>query len=301
VRRTTPEERARVAGWVRERLPRGHGWSDDYRRRVFGDLLLQLEGDTLDDAAYLAVCRETGKIEELVERLLRLGRRKEALRELEAADDHGLLPLADLFVQHAHADDAEKVVRARAAKSEHPFGLLNWLKARAEARGDAAEELALTEQLFGLRPDVAAYDELRRLVGPAAWPAKRAALLRELERRRADWLLVSVYLKEGEVEKALAVVKSDWGRHSGRKLDVAKVAEKEHPREALELYRDAAERLIEQRGRDAYKTACGHLKRVRELYRRLGEESAWATYVVALRDRFRSLRAFREELDRAKL
>jgi uncharacterized Zn finger protein len=122
-----------------------------------------------------------------------------------------------------------------------------------------------------------------------------------LERNRDDWLLIPIHLKEREVAKALAILKTDWGRSSGRKLDVARAAEKDHPREALAIYREYAEGLIEQRNREAYRAACEHLHKVHDLQQRLGEGDAWAFYVADLRERFRSLRALREELDQAGL
>jgi hypothetical protein len=298
---TTPEERHAVAEWVRERLPRGQGWCDDYRRRVFADLLLGLEADTLDDKAYLRICRETGQTDALVERLLSLGRRKEALREIAKVEDHDLLPLTDLLVQHALADDAETLVRDRLERSPDDLDLLAWLKQKAQDRGDAAEALALAGRLFRLRPSQDGYEEVRRLTGPRDWPAHRAELLTWLERRRNDWLLIPIYLKEREVGKALAVLRSDWGRSSGRKLDVARAAEKDYPREALAIYGEYAEGLIEQRNREAYRAACEHLRKVRDLRQRLGEPDAWVAYIADLRERFRPLRALREELDQAGL
>jgi hypothetical protein len=40
---------------------------------------------------------------------------------------------------------------------------------------------------------------------------------------------------------------------------------------------------------------------VHDLHQRLGESDAWAKYIADLRERHRTLRALREELDRAKL
>jgi uncharacterized Zn finger protein len=97
------------------------------------------------------------------------------------------------------------------------------------------------------------------------------------------------------------VVRSAWGRSSGRKLDVARAAEKDYPREALALYREYAEGLIEQRSRESYRAACEHLRKVRDLQQRLGDPDVWAHDIAELRERYRSLRALREELDRAGL
>jgi len=45
----------------------------------------------------------------------------------------------------------------------------------------------------------------------------------------------------------------------------------------------------------------GVFTRARALYEHLGEPTAWATYIAALRERHRSLRALKEELAASKL
>ena len=236
----------------------------------------------------------------MVERLLSLERVDEALKVIRAADDHELLPLADRLVEHGHAQEAEWLVEDRSAKSDGTH-LLDWLKERALERRDKAAALALAEQIFQRQPSLHGYAEVRRLAGTKAWPELRQRLLAELERSRSAWLLIDIYLQEQQVGAALALLRTDWGRHSGRKLDVARAAEKEYPREALAIYRDAAVKLIEQRNRDAYRTASEHLRKVRDLMRRVGEGDAWAGYIAELREKYRSLRALREEMDQAGL
>jgi len=299
--RTTPDERRRVAGWVRDRLPNGDSWSDEYQRRELGSFLLDLEADDLDDEAYLRLCRETGRTEELVERLLRMGRANDALKTVKAADDANLTALADLLVQHAHAEEAEWLVEDRAAKSPSATHFLDWLRRQAEARHDRPAALKWTEQLFQRQPSLAEYRELRRQTAASDWPARRERLLADLQKSRNAWLLVEVLLDEQEVGRALIVVNAPWGRRAAQRLNVAKAAEKDFPREALGLYRDEAELLIGQRNREAYRAACGHLRKMRELHGRLEEGAAWDVYVSGLRTQHRTLRALLEELERAKL
>ena len=298
--RTEPGERRQVAKWLREQMPEGESWSAEYQRRAIGSFLLELEADDLDDEAYLRLCRETGRAVELVDRLLSLGRTGEAMKAIQAAEDHDLLPLADLLVQHGQAQEADWLVEDRAGQA-HGTHLLEWLKRRAVERKDKPGALKLAEQIYKRQPTLAEYAELRRLAGKAAWPELRQRLVADLEKRHNAWLLIEIYLQEKHVESALAVLKTDWGRRCGHKLDVAKAAEKEHPREAKELYREAAEGLIEHRNRESYKSACGHLRKVRELSKRLHENGTWDEYLSGLRDRYRPLRALREELDRAGL
>lgn len=302
IRRTTLAERQIVASWVRAAAPRGHAWNDDYRRGQFGELLLRLEGDTLSDDDYLRVCRETGRLDDLIERLLRLERVPEALEELDAAPDHRLLALADLFVQHALGDAAEHAVRARAVRAKPIFAgaMYDWLRTRAESRGDTGSANDLARRLFELDPTLSRYGDVKRLTPESDWLDVRAELITKLEKRELQRVLLDIELQEGSHGRAVDRIRRERSlRH--RAADVARAIERTMPREAIELYSAATDDLIEHRHRGAYQSACDLLRRVRSLYRQLGDDSAWAAHILTLRERHRLLRAFREELDRAKL
>src|SRR5262249_22975383 len=100
VEKTKPAERRVVASWVRANIAEttGSGWVDNYRRRSYGELLLCLEADQLDDEAYLKICRETGRTLDLIGRLLERKRLDEALRATKRLDEHDLLQAASLFL-----------------------------------------------------------------------------------------------------------------------------------------------------------------------------------------------------------
>ena len=87
---TTPSERTEIAKWMREIMPKGDSWSDGYHREVLGRLLLDLEADILDDEAYLKICRQTGRLNDLIDRLLILGRVEEVEDAASKAEDYPL-------------------------------------------------------------------------------------------------------------------------------------------------------------------------------------------------------------------
>jgi uncharacterized Zn finger protein len=314
----TPEEKRRVARWVRDALPTGDdSWSANYRRQVYGGFLLGLEEDWLDDEAFLRVCRETRRWHDLVDRLLALGRVDEAVGAAREVGDYDLLQLADLFVSHNHADLAERLVRERVqagqARPEGPAQrdtrLTVWLKERAQARGDLAEALALAETLFWQYPAVSGYQDLRDLARPLErWDELRAAILARLADEGQYHLLTEIHLEEGEVDRALETVEQihapGWGRGwvgSPLRIRVAQAAEESRPQEAIRLYMEAVERLIAARGRGNYATAATYLRCVRDLYHRLGEPETWDTLITDLRERNRRLPALRDELSKAGL
>ena len=313
---STPDERREIAEWVGKEARRSSGWA----KEGYGGLLLELQAEGMDDEAYLRVCRETGRTEDLVDRLLERGRFDEAEEALrKAASSYDLTRLADLFVQHGKADAAETVVRARAeakpspkdyAAGHHRQALLEWLKRRAAARKDTPEALSIALELFKASPSLEGYKEVRELGRKVRqWDELRPALLDHLRKgdgARRD-LLVRVHLAEKEVAEAVAALEAlkgrddPWGWGHNTQLEVARAAEGVRPKVSLEIYRQRAESLIRGASREYYRDACTFLKKVKALYRDVGESQEWERYVGALREKHQRLRALREEMHKARL
>jgi uncharacterized Zn finger protein len=303
----TSEEKRQVVRWVRESIPVGDAWSDNYRRQAYGGFLIDLEGEgEQDDETFLRICRETGRWHDLVDRLLALDRVDEAVAIARKVGDYDLLQLGRLFVSHDHGDLAEELIRERARTSQDSR-LKEWLKERAVAGGDLETALALAEALFWQRPDLEGYVELRDLAARIGqWNGLRKALLSRLTAEEQFHLLTVIHLEEGEIDPALEtlyqVLASSWGWGSRELvIQVAHAAEEERPRAAIRIYLDRVEGLIAGRGRDNYATAASYLVRVRDLYHRLGEQATWTTFIAKLRVQHRRLRALKDELQKAGL
>ena len=316
VRYTTLLERQTIAEWIRDVLTDEEEEVTGSLRKAYGRFLLDLEKDILDDEAYLQICRETGRTSDLIERLLTLGRIDEAARETQQVDDHALLGLADLFIQHKQDAVAERLVRAR-IKEKPPLHILEWLQKYYRTRGNQVAELEVTETSFRTQPFLGLYQELRDLARQLGrWETLRPELLAFLEQEQNTPLLIQIALDEGEIDKALQLLKGiakkdiygytynvdySYYGYGNIALEVARAAEETRPREAIELYRQHAERLIAQRGRQNYQAACTYLAKMRALYEKLGESEAWTSYIAALREQNRNLRALKEELAQAGL
>jgi hypothetical protein len=236
-------------------------------RQAYGKFLLDLEKDTLDDEAYLRICRETGRTFDLVDRLLTLGRIDEAAKETQRVDDHAILRLADLFIQHGQDAVAERLVRAR-IKENQPLHLLEWLQKYYHARSNSSAELEVAETLFRAQPYLRRYQELRDLAGRLdRWETLRQELLTFLEQTKRSTLLIQIAMDEDDIDHALHLLKgiakkdihgttyNDGYGYYGFgdiALEVARAAEETRPHEAIELYRQSAERLIALRDRKNY-------------------------------------------------
>lgn len=299
----TDEEKDAIAGWVRAAMPRGSSWSDGYRRRVYGRLLLDLEMTHLDDDSFLKICREYSLLAELVERLLVLGRLDDAVTEAGLAGDYDLLTLADIFREHGSARVVEPLL-ARKIENNGDNRLAEWLKERYRERGELAEALDLARRLLERRPHLAGYQEVRELSQAlGVWEESRQQLLDRWTAAGEYGLLTDVYLEEGETDLALRSVNQGGPRfrHADQLIRVAQAASETHPQAALDIYRQQAESLIEARGRDNYRQACAYLARVRDLYRQMSRESVWTGFIAGLRERHRRLSALKEELSKAGL
>ena len=84
------------------------------------------------------------------------------------------------------------------------------------------------------------------------------------------------------------------GSYSAR---VAAAAETDFPDEAVRIYQKLAEQQIAQRGRHAYQVAATYLVRVMRILEGNGRAAVWQSFIADLRQRNKSLRALREELD----
>jgi hypothetical protein len=300
-------ERPTLIAWIEAALPAGDSWSDNYHRQTYGGWLLDLQQESLDDEAYLTLCRQTGRLNDVVIRLLERNRPDEALAEAQQAEDYPLLRLADIFVQHHQGDLIEPVIRDRLTRPDHDHRLMEWLKQQLLERGDVTAALPLEEQLFWQQSNTATYKQLKELAQQAGtWETLRPEVMTRLAAENKYNLLTQIHLLEDEVEQALQTLpysRGGWGYYGGDPLSiqVAKAAETDYPRQALDIYLKRINPLIEARGRDNYALVATYLLRVRELYHRLDETAAWEQLIATILTKNRRLRALKEELAKVGL
>jgi uncharacterized Zn finger protein len=302
-KKTTPEERIEIAKWTREIMPKGKEWSDNYRRETLGGFLLDLEADTLDDEAYLKTCLQTGRLNDLIERLLKLKRIEEAADAARSAEDYPLLNTLEIFTKHRQAGLAEKLVTERLEKIKDTR-LLEWLSEKRKERGDWAGSLQLEERLFWPRPNLEQY---KKLYKPAKqldrWDELRARVVAELEKKKNFDLLVQIHLHDKEVGLAIAVLGRMSNQWMSRSLgiEVAKAARTQYPQESIRLYVEAAARIMDSRDRGNYSQAAQYLRETRDIYRQINDTQSWDKLIADIRERYKKLPALQSELNRLKL
>ena len=207
-------------------------------------------------------------------------------------------------------------------KEKTNWRILAWLQNYYHARENPPAELEVTETLFRTQPLLKHYQKLRDLGRHLGrWEILRPKLLAFLEQAQNTTLLIEIALDEGEIDKALKLLKtmakkdsygytytSGYGYGYGYAysrtnidLDVASAAEETRPHEAIEIYQQRVERLIALRERKYYQEACPFLAKMRGLYQKLGENEIWTSYITTLREQNRNLRALKDELAKAGL
>lgn len=277
------------------------GW----RLEHYGEFLLTLNADELDDEQYIEICRETGRVLDLIERLLSLGRVEEARQGAAQASDFDLLRSGDLFLKHKQGVLAEQLFLTRAAKSRDTR-LAEWLLNYYKTQHDNANALRWAHFLFKERPALNWFQEMASLSRGQVWLDLRAELLQWLKQKENFGLLTQIHLAEQDIPAALLTVEQTGSESPlefalDLRLDVARAAETTHPRDAIRLYQQCAERLIKERGRLNYLEACKYLAQASRLARSIGETSTWNEYMRKLLEDNRALRALREELQKARL
>lgn len=316
---TTPQEKAQLAKAIRSEIKKygGSDFSSNWQREALGALLLKLEGDALDDEAFIRICRETGRLHDLIERLLSLKRVGEAAADAQKAEGYELLDLANVFAAHRQTERIVPLIERRAARSDQArdtrFG--QWLHDYYAQQKDWPSALKWALHIFRAWPQLSGYQRVRQAVTQSgAWDEVRAQLLEEIQLAGNYTLLTEIYLDEGHIDSALEAFANtqkprskpqDWGWGSAgvNKLAVrvAEAATTTRPRQAREIYLDQVERLVDQRNRSAYQEACKLLLRAREIYKALGETDAWRVFLDDFQLRYKQLRALKEEMHKAKL
>jgi uncharacterized Zn finger protein len=299
-----PEEKHPIISQAQAAL----GGLGEWGQSALGGFLLDLQSDSLDDEAYLEICRKTNRREDLVKRLLELDRVDEAVNEAQKASDYTLLAIADLFVQSGKDSLAEQIIQKRTQTSDDQR-LFTWLKDSAARHSNWPQALHISKQLFWHRPYLSEYKEMKKYARQLMqWDELQSETIERLFQEQEFQLLIEIYLSENKIDLALSTLdilknkKTNWWEHPySIELKVAKAAQKIYPERSIQIYLDHAQSLIDQRGRGNYSTAATYLRLVRNLYEELGKMEDWQSQIADLRQKNRALPALKDELNKAGL
>ncbi len=302
----TPDEKRMVARWVRDSIG---PHPDEHEKAIAGGQILTLEGDGYDDAAYLSFCEEMGLTRERVSRLLALGRTADAVLAAREVTQVDVIAVAELLRQKGEAEAAEAFVRERARESGSA-SLWEWVRDQLRARGDAAGALVVARQAFRAAPTLPRYVVARELAHErGVWDTARPELLDAVRPVQHRDTHIGILLDEGDHAGAVALTleamlpaEAALGHATfHRAISVAEAVAEVYPDGAREIYARETERHIGRKNREAYAEASRLLVRVRDLFDRTDRYDDWLAYRDDLQRRYRTLRALREEMEKAGL
>jgi uncharacterized Zn finger protein len=184
-------------------------------------------------------------------------------------------------------------------------------------RHDEAMQIIWTQ--FEKSPDLGNYNKLKEhaaKIKPIGawliWREKALEFIRQdiAERKRTKsfgWsyhradnsLLVTIFLQETLPEEAWQEA-NKGGCSEDLWLKLAKIREKEHPADALKIYKDRIEPKVQETNNQAYDQAVIWIKEVKRLMSQLGESAEFDDYLVALRVNYKIKRNFIKLLDSTK-
>ena len=160
-------------------------------------------------------------------------------------------------------------------------------------RGRPQDAEAHLRRAFEKSPSLELYARLRDIGGSAARDQALGVLqarLAEVVRTRFNFpadLFIRILMRESMLDAAWSVVEKH-GASASLQESLARVSEATHPHQALRVYVDRIDRLVEGGGDDAYAKAAGLITRAAALQ---GAE-AHTRYVLSIRQRFGRKRNF---------
>ncbi|TRZ52299.1 hypothetical protein D4S03_03660 [bacterium] len=305
----TAEDRAEIRNWIATAIKNisGSEWGQDYRRKVWGSLLLSF-ADEENVNEFLKEAEKQGLHQSVFEKLIQLGRLDEALevaRKYLTTTGWERLQAVQALYDAGRKDDA--LAFAKAGLPDKDLRLAEWVAEEYARRGDAAGALELQLTRWQSAPSLPLYETLEQLAKKLEqWESLRPRLLAGLEKGPHPALLADIYLRDEEWDAAWAVAENfgtrqpAWGWENLR-LHVAQASDKHRPQKAIPVYLDAAEKLITQQGRKNYAAAAGYSRRARDLFIATKRGDEWQKTIADLRERHRNLPALQDELRKAGL
>jgi uncharacterized Zn finger protein len=219
-----------------------------------------------------------------------------ALRTKDLSSPWSYVSLAEFCLAQGRADEALR--RAEEGlwvfEDNHQDTRLLLLGAKllckAGRRGDAEVHLW---RAFERAPSLELYKQVRKLAGKAGHERAVRFLEGKLaNKERIRWyslsdVLIEILIREQAFGAAWATVRR-YNASIDLKVSLAQASETDHPREALEIYRDRVEQLVNLGSNDTYRDAANLIVRMAALQSAVEQ----ASYVAGLKERFGRRRNF---------
>lgn len=233
---------------------------------------------------YIHLAEAEGQTSLYVNMLARSGQVERAVAEARQLFHS---PTQSLSLAHVLAGQGERA--ATLAVAAHGLDLAEntmkkelarWTVVQAQEAGDAGLALRAAQVAFLNSFELADYQVVEQLAGPA-WPAIKPGLLVGMEQSRA-YPSVDVYLYEKMLVEAMAAVdQSPYSRDLERVIQATRA---QYPDWGIKHYRRQAEGIMNAGKADAYRTAAPCLRSARDIYLQHNRQPEWQAYLTGLLD-----------------
>ena len=252
----------------------------------------------------------------IMEQLARAESNLDALVKIKTKDlsrPFHFLEIARLYAEAGRSDEALAWAEQgmRAFRDNPDRALREFTAEEYHQRGRHGDAIALMWAQFEECPCLGDYQKLKAHADRAsAWPEWRPRALEKLqpnskapsgkvqgvrggvsrtEPDASEW--VKVYLWEGDAEAAWQEAKR-WGCERHLWITLANERQNNHPEDAIPVYQQEAERLVEEKNNRSYEESIGFLARVKTLMSKMGQEPHWGSYIAEIRTRHKPKRNF---------
>lgn len=240
-------------------------------------LLIEASQHSDDEDAEQRITQELGSLEQKVALFAKQGKWDEAIELAKGAiapSPGFVLRLADQLLAVDLPNQAVAYVLAECEKDLRGWKIDEWLENYYCKFGTSEQAIEWTMKRFKVMPSLEGYLKLKALhPQKKAWKTLQNKLFQQLETQNRVELWIDILLAEEDLDRAielLAELKS-YQQHSCL-IKVAKVAEKQKPKAAIEIYQTIVTNLISNKNRSAYQQATEYLKTLRSVYESIEPE-----------------------------
>jgi uncharacterized Zn finger protein len=165
--------------------------------------------------------------------------------------------------------------------------LAEWTCQQAQAQGHHALALRAAETAFRHNITLNNYQHAETIAG-AEWPTVKARLLQHAA-ASTNWNIVGkidVYLHEGMLTEAMATIdKQPFTHLDSVTAKVIEATRNQYPDWGIAIYKQLAERIMNEGQAKYYETAASHLKKARDIYAQHGRLANWYAYLDGILDK----------------
>jgi len=235
---------------------------------------------------YLRFAKTLGFLVPYVTMLIQLGRFEQAIASAEKIENHEqAFAIAQKLLEHGSEQEALRIAHKglqfleEGSSSHYASELAVWTSALAEQLGETKILLNAKVIAFKLKPSLADYHEIRDLTGDK-WNSTKEILLKYLSRLNSYGISdakVDIFLEEGLIDQAIAVVDSDYCSRQLR-LRVMQVAAGFDPQWVITKGKALAEDIINRGKSEHYDDAVSWLEQVKRAYLASNQQEEWRSY-----------------------